>query len=99
MSGCRGRWLSSGAAIVALLSAGDLWAQTSPVLPSTRVFVVGPMSLYPQVALKDAGTDSTVFNETTNPRSDVTYSLTPRLYAVTPVGNTRFVGTGTAELL
>jgi len=99
MNVCRARWLAIGAIFVAIMTARDVWAQASPILPSTRVFVAGPVSLYPQMALRDAGTDSNVFNETTNPRSDVTYALTPRLYAVVPIGNTRFVGTGMGDLV
>jgi hypothetical protein len=100
MNLCRVRRAAVCAAIVmAMLPARDVRAQTSPVPPPTRVFVAGPVSLYPQIALRDAGTDSNVFNETTNPKSDVIYSLTPRLYAVVPVGNTRFIGTGTGDLV
>ena len=49
--------------------------------------------------MRDTGTDSNVYLDSTNPRSDLTYSLTPRLYAVVPIGNTRFVGTGTGDLV
>ena len=97
-----GRWSAIGAAmvaVVAVLSASDVWAQANPLLPSTRVFLAGPVSLYPQIALREAGMDSNVFNDPTNSRSDLTYSLTPRLYVVMPVGNTRFVGTGVGDLV
>lgn len=87
------------AAVVAVLSAGDVWAQADPVLPSTRVFLAGPVSFYPQIALRDAGMDSNVFNDSVNPRSDLTYSLTPRLYTIVPVGNTRFVSTVVGDFL
>ena len=85
MNLCRGRWSGHrrgrrGRAVCRVTSA----AQASPILPSTRVFLAGPVSLYPQIALRDAGTDSNVFNDPTNPRSDLTYALTPRLYAVVP---------------
>jgi hypothetical protein len=85
---------------MAVLSfAREVHGQASPIVPSTRVFAVGPLSLYPQIALKDAGSDSNVHNESTNPKSDFRYSLTPRLYAVLPAGNTRFVGTATGDLV
>jgi hypothetical protein len=63
------------------------------------VFTAGPLSVYPQIALTDAGTDSNVYIESTNPKSDLRYSLAPRLYAVLPVASTRFVGTATGDLV
>ena len=87
------------AVIAVLLSAHDARAQETFIVPSTRVITAGPMSLYPQIALRDMGTDSNVYLDSANPRSDLTYSLTPRLYALVPVGNTRFVGTGTGDLV
>jgi hypothetical protein len=99
MSVLRGRSTAIGVAVLCLMSARQAVAQVSPILPSTRVVLLGPVSLYPQIALRDAGTDSNVFNEPTAPRSDLTYSVTPRLYAVVPIGNTRFVGTGVGDLV
>jgi hypothetical protein len=29
----------------------------------------------------------------------LTYAVTPRVYAVVPIGNTRFIGTGTGDLV
>jgi hypothetical protein len=63
------------------------------------VFLLGPLSLYPQVALRDAGSDSNISNDSTEAKSDLTYTLTPRLYAIVPIGNTRFVGTGVGDLV
>jgi hypothetical protein len=82
-----------------MLSAREVRGQTNSELPSTRVFVAGPLSLYPQASLKDMGTDSNVYFESTNPKSDLTYTLTPRLFAVLPIGNTRLRGTGIGDLV
>lgn len=87
------------AAVMTLLSAAPATAQSSPILPSTRVLQTGPVSFYPTIALKDAGVDSNVFNDATGPKGDFTYSIVPRLYVVMPVGNTRFVGTGFGNLV
>ena len=84
---------------VALLCARESAAQESFIVPSTRVFVAGPVSLYPQIAVHDVGTDSNVYLDSTSPRSDMTSTMTPRLYAVVPMGNTRFVGTATGDLV
>ncbi len=99
MEVCRARWFVVAVAVAAMSIAADAWGQGSVPLPSTRVFVVGPLSLYPQIALRDTGTDSNVYHDSTAPRSDLTYSLTPKLNAVVPIGNTRFVGTGLGELV
>jgi hypothetical protein len=85
------------AGLLTLLSAPAA-AQSSPILPSTRVLQAGPLSFYPTIALRDAGVDSNVFNDATGPKGDFTYSIVPRLYVVMPVGNTRFVGTGFGNL-
>jgi hypothetical protein len=84
---------------VALLCAREGGAQENFILPSTRVFVAGPVSLYPQIAVRDTGTDSNVYLDANNARSDMTTSLTPRLYVLIPVGNTRFIGSGTGDLV
>ena len=94
----RAGWSAIVIAIVGVFPAG-VSGQGTPPLPSTRVILVGPMSLYPQIALRDTGSDSNVFNDSTTPRSDLTYSLTPRLYAVVPIGNSRFVGTGQGDFV
>jgi hypothetical protein len=82
------------AGVMTLLSAAPATAQSSPILPSTRVLQTGPVSFYPTIALRDAGVDSNVFNDATGPKGDFTYSVVPRLYVVMPIANTRFVGTG-----
>jgi hypothetical protein len=84
---------------IGLLCAHEAAAQENFIVPSTRVFQAGPVSFYPQVALRDTGTDSNVFLDSSSPRSDFTYAVTPRLYAVVPVGSTRFIGTGTGDLV
>jgi len=86
-------WLVAGAACSALVP-GKAWAQGSPILPETRPILAGPVTFYPTIALRDTGVDSNVFNDTTGPRGDFTYSVTPRLFVVAPIANTRFIGRG-----
>jgi hypothetical protein len=45
------------------------------------------------------GTDSNVYNDGVSPREDFTYSVTPRLYAVVPIGHTRFMGTARGDFI
>ena len=99
MNLCQGRWRAIGMAVATVLFAPEAFAQASFILPSTRVIMAGPVSLYPQIGLRETGADSNVYLDSISPRSDLTYSLTPRLYAVVPVGNTRFIGTGTGDLV
>jgi hypothetical protein len=96
---CRSR-VALGIAAAAVVLASDAAAQESVILPSTRVFLMGPVQLYPQFALRDVGSDSNVYlNQAPAARADFTYSMTPRLYAVVPMGNSRFVGTGRGDLV
>lgn len=86
------------AALLTLLSAAATSAQTSPILPETHIIQTGPVSFYPTLALRDAGTDSNVYNDASGQKGDFTYSIVPRLYIVAPIGNTRFIGTGFGTL-
>jgi hypothetical protein len=99
MKGLRGGWLIAATAIAAVLMADQSFGQVNRILPETRAVQLGPASVYPTIVLRDVGTDSNVYSESTAPRSDLTYSLIPKLYAVVPVGNTRFVATGVGELV
>jgi len=99
MRGSNHRLSAAGAAIMAMLCVSPVDAQGPPILPSTRVVQAGPASLYPAISLRDVGTDSNVYNDGTVPEEDFTYTVTPRLYAVVPIGNTRFIGTGTSDFV
>jgi hypothetical protein len=81
-----------------MLIAGETSGQAL-ILPETRSFQLGPMAVYPTIALRDVGTDSNVYNDETAPRSDLTSWLTSKIYAVVPIGNTRFVATGVGDLV
>jgi hypothetical protein len=85
-------WLVAGGACAAMLVPGKARAQGSPILPETRPILAGPVTFYPTIALRNTGVDSNVFNDTTGPRGDFTYSVTPRLFVVAPIANTRFIG-------
>jgi hypothetical protein len=87
-----GGCLAAGAVFASLLIASEAGAQGSPILPETRPILLGPATFYPTIALRNAGLDSNVFNDTAGPRGDFTYSVTPRLFIVAPMANTRFIG-------
>jgi len=89
----------ASAVLAALLCARPVAAQAPPILPSTRVVQAGPASLYPAIALRNVGTDSNVYNAATAPQEDFTYSVTPRLYAVVPIGHGRFIGTAKGDFV
>jgi hypothetical protein len=46
----------------------------------------GPLSLYPSLRVVDAGVDENVFNDTDNPRSDLTFTVASRALAVLRLG-------------
>lgn len=91
--------VAAGAMVLAVLGTQTIAGQAPPVLPSTRVVQAGPASLYPAISLRDVGTDSNVYNDGIAPRQDFTYAVTPRIFAVVPIGSTRFVGTGTGDFV
>jgi hypothetical protein len=91
MSERRARFAIAMAA-AALMFGRDARAQGSPILPETRPILAGAVTFYPTVALRDAGLDSNVFNDTTGQRGDFTYAVTPRLFVVAPIASTRFIG-------
>jgi hypothetical protein len=50
---------------------------------------IGPLGLFPTVVIADVGTDSNVFDETTDPKDDFTFTVGPRLIAALGRGSTR----------
>jgi len=94
----RGLAWTAGVAALLTLSPSATSAQSSLILPETHMFRMGSMSLYPTAAVRDVGFDSNVYNDSTGPKGDFTYTFAPRLYLVVPVGNSRFVGTGFGNL-
>ena len=92
-------WPACVASLLTLSSARPTSAQSSLILPETHVFRAGSMSVYPTVAVRDVGFDSNVYNDSTGPKGDFTYTFAPRLYVVTPIGNSRLVGTGFGNLV
>jgi len=88
--------------VLALLmaAAGQSEAQNKPpILPSTEVLHVGPAELYPAIWLHEAGSDSNVFRTIDDPQEDFTYTVTPRLFAVVPIGGGRFTGSGVGDIV
>ena len=65
-----------------LLAAGPAAAQQTPTEPdplADATVRLGPIGLVPTLALRDVGPDNNVFNEATNPKSDFTATLSPKL--------------------
>src|SRR6185312_11489268 len=68
------------AAVVFLLATWNarVLAQTEPGAPPPNVQMrLGPLYVNPRIALTNAGTDTNVFNESVNPKSDFTVTVTP----------------------
>jgi len=66
-------------ALVSLVSA-PVFAQQDPNAPDPEKVKVrfGPVSMNPTVTFGDIGVDENVFNETTDPRRDFTFTISPR---------------------
>jgi hypothetical protein len=95
----QGRFCVAAVALLTVLSSHSARAQAPPILPSTRIVQAGPASLYPAISLRNLGTDSNVYNDGIAPKEDFTYTVTPRLYAVVPIGGTRFIGSGFGDFV
>lgn len=85
--------------LMLLVAAGAEAQTTSPPVGTDRALVLGPVSLYPSIAIKDAGFDSNIVNDADNPKSDFTFTTQPRLGAEVPFGPTRLTGAVTVGLV
>ena len=64
-------------------------AQTSQRPPAGEgAWLVGPVTLYPSIELRDVGFDSNVRNQTDEAKEDFTLTAQPRLRAAVPFGST-----------
>jgi hypothetical protein len=68
-------------AIVVCAWPHQLAAQIPPPSDEPAPIQVGPLGLYPTVALRDVGVDSNVFNDAVDPKEDFTYTVNLRLVA------------------
>lgn len=83
--------------IATLLAPAPLRAQQEETDPFTTArFRFGPLAYTPTLALTNLGIDTNVFNEETNPRRDLTATLSPQVQAWLRLGRVRLSGrTGT----
>lgn len=67
-----------GAAAMAWTIGGGraAWAGQDPLPPGT--ITIGPLRITPALMLSDMGIDNNVFNEAVDPKSDFTFTLSPR---------------------
>jgi hypothetical protein len=82
-----------------LISAPMLAAQSEPSLPAVPPIQAGPVALYPTIVLRDIGIDSNIFNESSGPKDDFTFTVNPRLRAALQVGAARLIGTSSADFV
>ena len=82
--------------VLVLMWASGLAAQTTPSPPGqAATWLVGPVTLYPSIVLRDIGVDSNIRNESDNPKEDFTFTAQPRLRAAVPFGSTLLTGSAT----
>ena len=82
--------------VLALLWAPGPAAQTSPSPPGEgAIWLVGPVTLYPSIVLRDVGFDSNIRNEADDAKEDFTLTAQPRLRAAVPFGSTLLTGSAT----
>lgn len=79
-----------------LLAPGAALAQVRPDPRTDARMHVGPVYMTPSVTVRNLGIDTNVFNEAENPKTDFTYTLTPKMQLWLPVTR-RFLLTTRAE--
>jgi hypothetical protein len=70
------RWFAAAWLVTMCVPARALAQDPDTPPPGTAVF--GPVRITPSLMLKDMGIDNNVFNESVDPKSDFTFTLTPR---------------------
>jgi len=83
-------YMKNAGLIVGLFLLGGMWpteARAQLTAPREAAQIeFGPVSLYPSVRILEAGRDTNVFNEETNPKADDTFTLNARMLAVMRLG-------------
>jgi hypothetical protein len=71
--------LWAAAALLAVLAPAVASGQEPPPeTPPPGTIVYGPLTLTPSLSFKDVGLDDNVFNDAVDPKSDFTFTVTPR---------------------
>lgn len=70
--------ISGGLIAAMLLGPASVSAQDQDAPPPPGTVVLGPLRVTPVLVLRDMGVDNNVFNEPLDPKSDFTFTLTPR---------------------
>ena len=81
---------------VLCISTTVSYAQTTGVVDplESMPFRFGPFGLNPTLAVTNLGVDDNIFNASTDPESDFTFTVTPRLQAATSEREGASLGNG-----
>lgn len=90
MSDRQGGYFTAALTMVLLAACPlGLSAQTSQLPPASEIpLLVGPVTLYPSMVLRDVGVDANIRNEADDPKQDFTLTAQPRMRAAVPFGST-----------
>jgi hypothetical protein len=83
--------------LLAPATAAAQQSQPSPDPLDAATLRVGPFGLTPTIAIRDIGRDTNVFNEATNPKSDFTATISPKLGVLVHPGPVLFTYTTTTD--
>jgi hypothetical protein len=75
--------------VVPTVAAGQVVLTGPPEPAATSSVHVGPLKLNPAVTIRDFGVESNIFNESVNPKSDFTTTLSPEVDAWMRLGHGR----------
>jgi Putative beta-barrel porin 2 len=88
----------AAAALCILGFALPAWAQQSEDPVDSARYQFGPLGVTPTIALTNLGVDSNVFNTEFDPKSDFTFTTTPRVQSWFRAGRTRWFADTRADL-
>src|SRR5262245_21867360 len=90
------RLCTLAAAIAIVCAARPALGQAVEATRPEAPFRLGPLQLFPTLTLRDIGIDSNVYNSQVR-REDFTYTVSPTLRTVLPIGEARLATRGTMD--
>ena len=86
-------------ALLVLCASPAAGQATQPPPAAEAALLVGRLSVFPSLTLRDVGVDNNVFNENLNPKQDFTLTAEPGVRASMPVGGMQLTGAATLGLV
>ena len=85
---------AAAAVLLSLPASAPAAAQAVEATRPDAPLHAGPLQLFPTLTIRDIGIDSNVYNDSQVQREDFTYTVSPMLRAVLPIGASRLTTRG-----